>query len=143
MCPVIDPSGDWSLTLSTKIFYLEFLSMKYAYRMAGKFAESSVIRQPKLVLTIKNLLADLVIRQTFFRQMLEKSQFAKPPPPPINFPTIWYFLSKIPELHTIIHIRKHKINVHNVEKRSLYLLCHSVTLWQGWLSTIGPDDRHT
>ena len=30
-----------------------------------------------LVLTIDNLLADFLIRQTFFRQMLEKSQFAK------------------------------------------------------------------
>ena len=48
--------------------------------MVGKFDEFgklSVIRQSKLVLTIKNLLADLLIRQTFFRQMLEKSQFAK------------------------------------------------------------------
>ena len=31
----------------------------------------------KLALTINNLLADLLIRQTFFRQMLESSQFAK------------------------------------------------------------------
>ena len=31
----------------------------------------------KLVLTTNNLLADLLIRQTFFRQMLETSQFAK------------------------------------------------------------------
>ena len=46
----------------------------------GEFSESSVIHQTKLsklVLTINNLLADLLIRQTFFRQMLEKSQSAK------------------------------------------------------------------
>ena len=35
----------------------------------------------KLVLTINNLLADLLICQTFFRQMLKTSQFAKLPPP--------------------------------------------------------------
>ena len=42
-----------------------------------------MIRQTKLVLTINSLLADLLIRQTFLRQMLETSQFAKllPPPP--------------------------------------------------------------
>ena len=43
----------------------------------AKFGESSMIRQTNLVLTIDNLLADLLIHQTFFRQMLEKSQFAK------------------------------------------------------------------
>ena len=30
-----------------------------------------------VILTINNLLADLLIRQTFFHQMLETSQFAK------------------------------------------------------------------
>ena len=35
------------------------------------------LKPSKLVLTIDNLLADLLIRQTCFRQMLEKSQFAK------------------------------------------------------------------
>ena len=50
------------------------------YHIAGKFGEfgeSSLIRQSKLVLTIKNLLANLLIRQTFFHQMLDKSQLAK------------------------------------------------------------------
>ena len=46
----------------------------------GELGESSMICQTKLVFTINNLLADLLIRQTFFRQMLEKSQFAKLPP---------------------------------------------------------------
>ena len=39
-----------------------------------------MIRQTKttkLVLTIDNLLTDLLIRQTFFHQILEKSQFTK------------------------------------------------------------------
>ena len=51
-----------------------------AYRIAGKFGEFGelfVIRQTNLVLTIDNLLADLLICQTFFRQMLKKSQFTK------------------------------------------------------------------
>ena len=37
----------------------------------GEFGESSMICQTKLVLTIYNLLTDLLIRQTFFRQMLK------------------------------------------------------------------------
>ena len=45
----------------------------------GVFGESSTIRQTKtkLVLTINNLLVDVLIRQTFFHQMLETSQCAK------------------------------------------------------------------
>ena len=35
------------------------------------------LKPSKLVLTINNLLADLLIHQTFFCQMFEKSQFAK------------------------------------------------------------------
>ena len=49
-------------------------------RKFGKFGESSVICQtkpPKVVLTINNPLADVLICQTFLCQMLEKSQFAK------------------------------------------------------------------
>ena len=38
------------------------------------------LKPSKLVLTINSLLADLLIRQTFFHQMLETSQFAKLPP---------------------------------------------------------------
>ena len=43
----------------------------------GEFGKLSAIRQIKLVLTINNLLADLLIRHTFFHQMLETSQFTK------------------------------------------------------------------
>ena len=42
----------------------------------GKFGESFewfLFRQTELVLTIDNLLAVLLIRQTFFHQMLENS----------------------------------------------------------------------
>ena len=51
------------------------------YHIAGKyddleFDELCKIKPPKLVLTINNLLADLLICQTFFREMHEKSQFA-------------------------------------------------------------------
>ena len=49
----------------------------------GEFGESSVIRQTNLVLTIENLLADLLIRQTFFLQMLKRVNSP-------NFPTIRY-----------------------------------------------------
>ena len=35
------------------------------------------LKPSKLVVTIDNPLADLFIRQTFFRQTLEKSRFAK------------------------------------------------------------------
>ena len=46
----------------------------------GEFNESFMIHQTKpsiLVLTINNLLTDVLIPQTFFHQMLQKSQFAK------------------------------------------------------------------
>ena len=43
----------------------------------GEFGESSIIHQTKCVLIINNLLADLLISQIFFLQMLEMSQFAK------------------------------------------------------------------
>ena len=39
------------------------------------------LKPSNLVLTIDNLLADLLIRQTFFYEMLENSQFAKLIPP--------------------------------------------------------------
>ena len=45
------------------------------------------LKPSKLVLTINNLLADLLIHQTFFYQMFEMTQFAKLSPPP-NFPAI-------------------------------------------------------
>ena len=43
----------------------------------GKFGESFVICQTKTIQIINNLLADLLIHQTFFHQMLKKNQFAK------------------------------------------------------------------
>ena len=55
------------------------------YCIVGKFGGQSLVNHPwftklklsKLVLTIDNLLAYLLIRQTFFRRKLEKSQFVK------------------------------------------------------------------
>ena len=44
------------------------------------------LKPSKLGLKINNVLADLLIRQTLFRQMLETSQFAKLPPPRQTFP---------------------------------------------------------
>ena len=55
---------------------MKILSRKFIYCIVGKFGESFMSRQTKpskLVLTINNLLADLFICQTFFRQMLKKS----------------------------------------------------------------------
>ena len=47
----------------------------------GEFGKSTMIRQTKtiqvVVMTVNNLLADLLICQTFFRQMLKKNQFTK------------------------------------------------------------------
>ena len=51
-----------------------------AGRKFGEFGKLSMISQTKttkLVLTINSLLNDLLIRQTFFRQILEMSQSAK------------------------------------------------------------------
>ena len=53
--------------------------------MRGKFGESAnlwrfvKLKPSKLVLTINNLLADLLIHQTCFCQMLEKSKFTRLP----------------------------------------------------------------
>ena len=57
----------------------------------GEFGELSVIcqtKQSKLVLIINNLLANLLIRQIFFSQMLEMSQFAKIPPAKLSLHTV-------------------------------------------------------
>ena len=56
------------------------IAEKFGGGKFGKFGELSAICQTKLVLTINNLLADLLIRQTLFCQMLETSQFAKHSP---------------------------------------------------------------
>ena len=58
-------------------YYIPYRGKVWRGEKFGEFGELSAIRQTKLVLTINNLLADLLIRQTFFRQMLETSQFAK------------------------------------------------------------------
>ena len=68
----------------------------------GEFDNSSVIRQTKLkpsnlVLTINNLLIDLLICQTFFHQMLKKSYFTKLPPAKVPHYTVYYFLMNCTE----------------------------------------------
>ena len=50
---------------------------KFGGENVGEFGESSMIHQTKI---INNLLADLLIRQTFFHQMLKTSQFANVSP---------------------------------------------------------------
>ena len=62
-----------------------------------KFGELSVIHQTKpstLVVTINNPLADLSIRQTFFRQTPEKSKFTKHSPRQ-TFSAIQYLLAVV------------------------------------------------
>ena len=53
------------------------------------------------ILTIDNLLADLLICQTFFRQMLEKSQFAKLSPRQtfLLYGIIIYIIKLLPSDH--------------------------------------------
>ena len=60
--------------------YQYHIVRKFGREKFGEFGKSSMIHQTepsKLVLTINNLLADLLICQTFFHQMLETSHFAK------------------------------------------------------------------
>ena len=53
------------------------------YHIAGKFGKLGELsmtyqtKPSKLVLAINNLLADILVCQIFFHQMLEKSQFTK------------------------------------------------------------------
>ena len=51
----------------------------YEFRIHSAYIiyEFAKLKPSKLVVTIDNPLTDLFIRQTFFRQMLEKSRFAK------------------------------------------------------------------
>ena len=83
------------------VVYSQLVAMyvcSFSYHIAGKFGGGKVLRiwwiimiwqtktiQITIVFTINNLLADLLIHQSFFHQMLEKSQFAS-----ANFPAIWY-----------------------------------------------------
>ena len=60
--------------LATKLLNFNYYIVGKVGR--GEFDELSMICQAKLVLIINNLLDDLLV-QTFFHQMLEKSQFAK------------------------------------------------------------------
>ena len=59
-----------------KLFLWDF-GIKNSVRITEGSDNGNSDNQGSTVLTINNLLADLLIRQTFFRQMLETSQFAK------------------------------------------------------------------
>ena len=57
-------------------FLPRMLHVPYSVGKFGEFNESSTTCQTKLIiLTINNLLADVLIRQTFFRQMLNSPHF--------------------------------------------------------------------
>ena len=60
----------------------------------GKFSESSVICQTKptkLLHTINNLLADLLIRQTYFTKCLKRANLPNFPPPELSHYTVQIF----------------------------------------------------
>ena len=97
-----------------------------AWRNVREFGELSMIPQTKLVLIINNLLADLLICQIFFRQMLEMSQFAKIPPPP-NYPSIQYWPTETPCID-IEYIFQNwhmyvQINFHFDSQEHIYTYC--------------------
>ena len=85
----------WILTLFLYWTETAAYSKWNLYCIAGKFGKFNLANCPwfaklkssKLVLAINNLLVDLLICQTFFHQMLKKSQFIKFYPLP-KFPTI-------------------------------------------------------
>ena len=57
-------------------YCIKMLCMYTVMEKFGEFHKPSIIRQTKpskLGLTINNLLADLLIRQTYFHQMFKKS----------------------------------------------------------------------
>ena len=66
-------------------YHIKYLKLPYSEKVWWGESLVNLVNRPqfaklkpsKFVLTINNLLADLLIRQTFFRQMLETSQFAK------------------------------------------------------------------
>ena len=77
-----------------------------AARNVGEFGKSSVIHQTKtskLVLIINNLLADQLICQIFFCQMLKTSQFAKLSPYTVreNLPSRHLYTRRIKLLQEI------------------------------------------
>ena len=75
----------WPYCMNMLIYYI--YSRKVWWGGFGKFGKLSMSRQTKqskLVFTINNLLADLLIHQTFFCQMLKESICQTVPPP--NFP---------------------------------------------------------
>ena len=58
----------------------DHVMIHFTYCIAWKFGKSFMICQTKTILIStynNNLLADLLIRQTFFRQRLKQSKFAK------------------------------------------------------------------
>ena len=60
-----------------KLYLYTVLRESLAGGKVWQFWQFTKLKPSKLVLSINNLLADLLIRQIFFCQMLEKSQFAK------------------------------------------------------------------
>ena len=109
----------------------------YNYRIAGKFGEfgkSSVIRPrfaklkpSKLVLIINNLLDDLLIRQTFFCQMLKMSQFTKFPPAKLSRYTVLHIqlLAHLVYIHMLMTIYSVKIiNMGVICSKQLWVYNH-------------------
>ena len=68
--------------------YVYCIARKFGERKFDKFGKLSVIRQTKTIQMINKLLADLLICQIFFHQLLKKSQFAKLSPTKLFYYTV-------------------------------------------------------
>ena len=94
----------------------------------GKLGESSMIHQTKpskLVLLINNLLADLLIRQTFFHQMLKTTRFTKLPPTKLSLYMVCYCASNQYKHSSHFHISfqgTHRILVYKSSTLSLLII---------------------
>ena len=114
-----------------------FTDNSVAYHTAGKFVGGKVwqiwqivqwftkLKLSKLVLTINNLLVDVIIHQTFFHQMLKKSQFAKLLLLP-NFSTIRYIsILSNSQLTSIIDNNSNNVPIDELCHLSWYTIQYS------------------
>ena len=103
-------SGNPLLPMLQLYIYIPY-SRKVWQGKLDKFGKLFVIRQTKLVLTIDNLMADLLICQTFFCQMLKTSQFAKLSPrktSPLYSVYIYIYIYIYIHTYTYIYVYTYK-----------------------------------
>ena len=83
--------GDFEFQISQNVPYSGKIWRGESLANHPQFAK---LKPSKLVFTINNLLADLLICQTFFHQTLETSQFAKLSPAKLFLYTVVKFNGK-------------------------------------------------